>query len=234
MKSALIKFAMYTAIFLVVGILVYFFVFARPNSRRIEELNYEIAAAQDELIRAAGRDAYYPELVLNVAQASEELSREQEAFGQVSHVWNSEYAQYLPESVVHADIYQRVYRITSPHDATINTMESQPLGTIVYDEHGTDSQPGLWLTPVNVSFVVSYESLIQILNSFANEGIDNRVVVYNMNRLGDMWDVSLQLDILTRAASNGMTATPTVPEDIYGVDDNDMYDANGYDDNQYE
>ena len=201
MSSSIGRFIMYTVIFLVVGFAVYFFAFMRPNARRVEALNHEIVAAQNELAAAALRDLVHPQLVAYVDQAADDLSREQENFDHVNREWVNEYARFMPEFVNADDLTQRIQRITTPHNAEIQVQESQPLGTMVYDENSSTNQPGLWLTPIHINLTVDYSELVQILDGFANEGIDNRITSYTLHRNGDLWDVWLRLDVLTQAAS---------------------------------
>ena len=202
--TSLGRIAVYTLLFLLLGAVLYFFAFWRPNVNRIEQLNREIRAAQIGLEEASRRGAYHSQLLLDVARLNSELYHEERAYERANNEWNSGYLHFLPTFFDDADIMQRVSRIVSPYSERLDVdfMYSQPLGTMRYNEGYHNGLPeGVWLTPVNVSFFTNYDGIIAILNGFAHEGIDARVVDYSLSRQGNMWDVSVQLDILTQTPS---------------------------------
>ena len=199
--SSTVKFAMYTGIFLLVGAVIYFFAFWRPNSSRAEQLTLDIEAARAELTVAAQRDEIHPQLRSDVDRMREELNQEQSTWEHVSHQWIYNYARFLPDVFDDGDIWYRIHRIVSPHSEvlTIEFDYSEGLGAMRYNDSNPNGPPeGIWLTPVSVGFITSYEGLIAILNDFAHEGIDNRVIEYTLNRQYDRWNVQLRLDILTQ------------------------------------
>ena len=201
--SSPVKFVVYTAIFLVVGAVIYFFAFLQPNGNRIEQLRLDIEAARAELEIASQRDDIHPQLQTDVYRLREELSQEQSAWEHASQEWTDNYARFLPEVFDDGDMWQRIHHIVYPHSDVfhVDFLYSQPLGVMRYSDNNPNGPPeGIWLTPVDVTFLTGYEGLIAILTGFANAGIDNRVIEYTLSRQNELWDVRLRLDILTQTS----------------------------------
>ena len=251
MTSSLVRFIVYTAGFLLVGAIIYFFVFLRPNANRIEALEQEIAAAHIELDAAIVRGEMHPQLRLDVDRLSGELDSEESAFERVQEMWQNGYVRFLPATFDDADMRQRIERIAGPYSEGLNIdfHYSQPMSVMNYNENNPAGLPeGVWLTPVDVSFYADYNGTIAILNGFAHEGIDNRIVEYSLNRQGNGWHVFLRIDMLTQTPSphrfNGnyvvYSGTPTYnqgqppheqpPQDQHEYD---YYHYNGYQDYGY-
>ena len=202
--SSMVKFAVFTGVFLLVGAIIYFFAFLRPNAGRAEQLRLDIEAARAELVVAAQRDEIHPQLRADVDRMREELNQEQNTWEHVSQNWINNYARFLPETFDDNYMWHRIHRIVYPHsnELSIDFLHSQPLGAMRYDDNNPNGPPeGIWLTPIDVVFSTSYEGLLEILNGFAHEGIDNRVLDYNLSRQHELWNVRLRLDILTQTPS---------------------------------
>ena len=198
------RLAIYGAAFLVLVSALYFFAFFRPNQRRIEQLHIDIAAANVELSAAVLRSEFYPQRMLEFAQLMDELERQEAGWYGVLQLWQQDYLRFMPETVDDADITHRIQQIVSPHAGHVDVqfLYSQPLGVMNYSENNPNGPPeGVWLTPIYVSFSVGHSGLLEILRTFASSGIDNRVIAYELNRNGDMWNALLRLDILTQTPS---------------------------------
>ena len=200
MRTAIITFVIYTAIFLVVGGLIYFFAFFRPNTNRVEQLNRDIATARAELAAASQIDGMVPELQRDIERLGHELDQAQSEWDNISHEWQNNHMRFLPEVFDEWDIRERIDRIAMPHSFGLHVefLYSQPLGAMSNNGNPDGLMEGVWLTPVNISFAASYEGLVAILQGFAHEGIDNRVVEYTLTRNWDQWDVVMRLDVLTQ------------------------------------
>jgi len=201
MKTRIITFAIYTLIFLAVGALIYFFAFWRPNRNRADQLNRDIEAALTEQVMAASREEMMPQLLNDIERLGHELGQAQSDWEHVSRAWQYEHLRFIPEVFNELDIRERIYRITTSHSHSLQVyfQYSQPLGVMNYSYGNPDSLPnGIWLTPVIISFTADYESFIAILNGFAHEWIDNRIVDYSMYRQGSQWAVEMRLDVLTQ------------------------------------
>ena len=199
MRTALINFAIYTAIFLVVGGIIYFFAFFRPNSNRVAQLNRDIAAANAELVMAAQSEGIIPQLRSDIERLGHELEQIQRTWDNVSQEWHNSHLQFLPEVFDEMDITERINRIVAPfsHSLHIYFQYSRPFGTMSYSSPYSLPEM-IWLTPVTVSFIAAYGNIIEILSGFAHEWIDNRIVEFTLNRFGDEWEVVMRLDVLTQ------------------------------------
>ncbi|MCL2404196.1 MAG: hypothetical protein FWC92_01485 [Defluviitaleaceae bacterium] len=200
MKTTIVSFLIYTLIFLVVGVALYFFVFWRPNNNRVDQLNIDIEAARAELVRAVNRDESSPQLTHDIAQLAYELTQAQSDREHVERIWQYGYLDFLPISLDELDIRERINRIAILHSHSMNVYfhESIPFGAMSHNDDNPDGPAdGIWLTPVSISFVASYEGLISILHGFAHEDIDNRIVEYSIDRHGDQLQINLRMDILT-------------------------------------
>ena len=205
----IISFLIYTLIFLVIGAAIYFVAFWRPNSNRVEQLNSDIDAARVELVMAGQRNETYPQLTSEVEQLGNELNQAHSNMENIYREWRYGYLRFLPEIFNELDITERIHRIATPHShsfVSVDFLDSQLLG-MVSDNYNNlyGLQEGIWLTPVNISFTTGYEGLIAILNGFAYEGVDNRIVEYTLHRYGDLWDVVVRMDVLTLTPHSGHT-----------------------------
>ncbi|MCL2378189.1 MAG: hypothetical protein FWC77_03585 [Defluviitaleaceae bacterium] len=195
----IVSFMVYLLIFLLLGGVIYFFAFWRPQGNRVEQLNQEIYDARAELAVAISRDEMSPELLYEVERLGHELSQAQSDWESVYRDWQYNYVSFLPEVFNEADMRERIYRIATPHSHSLNVyfQYSQPFG-VRSNSYPYGLPEGIWLTPVNVSFTAGFEGIMAILYGFANEGIDNRIVEYTLSRNGDQWEVGMRLDILTQ------------------------------------
>ena len=201
MRAFLITTVIYTAIFLAVGAAIYFFAFWRPNVSRVEQLRREIDGARIELVMAAQRDEARPQLQYDIERLDDELNHAQSDWDRISNVWLNEYLRFMPDIFSDADTMERVYHIIAPHahNLHIDLLYSQPLSEMNHDEANQNGlAEGVWLTPANISFVTGYDGLMAILNGFAHQEIDNRIVEYTLTRQGDQWQVAMRLDVLTQ------------------------------------
>jgi len=199
--SSAVKFVVYTAIFLLVGAVIYFFAFWQPNARRVEQLHIDINNAQAELALAVQRDEIHPQQRALVDRLHEELSHEQSNWERVSQEWNDNYGRFLPDTFDEEDIRQRIIRIINHYGDGLHLefMYSQPIGVMRYNDNSQGGPPeGIWLTTIDIVFSATYDGFVSILSGFAHEGIDNRIISYNMYRQYDMWNVRLRLDVLTQ------------------------------------
>ena len=206
MKTTIISFVIYTLIFAAVGGIIYFFAFWRPHGNRVLNLNRDIHYAQAELVQAALRDEMSPVVIEAVMHLGEELARAQNDWDYVNRNWQYDYLRFLPETFNELEMRERIYRIATSqsHNLQVHFQHSQPFGTMHQSYYNPYGPPeGLWLTPVDVAFTASYEGLVAILNGFAHEGIDNRIVEYTLQRQGDQLEVVIRLDILTRGPHIG-------------------------------
>jgi len=201
MKSSMIKFGAYIAVFLLVGALIYVFAFFRPNANRITGLEQDIAAAHIELEEARRREAVHPQVQYDVQRLTNELNYEESGWERARGQWYSNFDPFLLDEFDIAYIEQRIDGIIRPHSEIINMYFSYslPQSMMSYNENNPDGPPeGIWQTTANITFYAGYDSLIAILQGFANAGFDNRVVDYSLTRHNDSWRVNLQLDILTQ------------------------------------
>ncbi|MCL2572610.1 MAG: hypothetical protein FWE11_09425 [Defluviitaleaceae bacterium] len=230
MKSSLIKFVIYLAAILVIGAVIYVFAFLRPNAARIEALERDIVAAQAGLIVAQQRDEMHPQLLQDVERLFRELEQEEGAWTHAREAWAADYLRFLPEVFDDGMMQHHISMIVAPHGEGLDIQfgHSQPIGTMHYNENNVPE--GIWLTSVDISFTADYDGLISILNGFAHEGMDNRIISYSLTREGNRWNVHLRLDVLTQMPSpyrhNGNYSvhgqTPEVPHT------NDSHDQNNY------
>jgi len=202
MKSSLVQFLIYTAIFLVLGAVIYVFAFFRPNAARIEDLEVRIEAEERDLYLAAQRDEMHPQLILDLTELEYALSREEAAYFELSEAWQANYARFLPETFNEWELRQLIERVVaSPHAHGLHIHDfpySQPLSRMAYNDNYLGLPQGIWVTPVTISFNADYLGLVAILNGFAQENIDNRILRYSLERNGEAWSVNMQLDILTQ------------------------------------
>lgn len=201
MKTSIITFAVYTLIFLVIGMAVYFFAFWRPHRNRVDQLNQDIYIARAELVTASQRDDMSPELQQDIERLHYELAQVQRELEYVNRDWQYDHLRFLPEVFNELEMRERIYRITTSNSYNLSVyfLYSQPLGVMNYNDYSPNGLPeGIWVTPVNVSFSSDYDGLMAILNGFAHEGLDNRIVDYTIQRQGDQWSIFMRLDILTR------------------------------------
>jgi len=199
--TTIVTFAIYALIFLVIGAAVYFFAFWRPNGNRVEQLNRDIYTARSQLATAAHRDEMYPELRYDIDRLGRELYQVQRDGGYVSRDWQYQHLRFLPETFNELDIRERIYRVATyySHNLNVNFQYSQPLGVMNYNYNSPYDLPqGIWVTPIDISFTASYDGIMAILNGFAHEEIDNRIVDYTLHRNGDQWNVVLRMDVLTQ------------------------------------
>ena len=202
MKSPFVQFAIYTAIFLALGAVIYVFAFYRPNVARIEDLQLRILQEEDNLENARWRDERHPELRLELDNLETTLSIEEEAYFEMRDAWNNYYRPFLPDTFDDGEIRQRIERVVQPHSEGLHIHDfpySQPESRMTYDEYNPYAPPrGIWLTPVTIAFRTDYHGLIAIMNGFAQEDMDNRIITYSLSRYGEHWNVTMQLDILTQ------------------------------------
>jgi len=201
--KTIVSFLIYLLIFVVIGGALYFFAFWRPNANRVYQLNHDIYAARAELDIVYYFEHIIPELQEDIERLSAELYQAQGDWDNVDQVWQSNYLRFLPESFNELAIRERIYSITTSrsHNLNVEFQESQPFpyNTIHHDNPST----AIWLTPVTISFTANYEDIITILNGFAHEELDNRIIQYSLNRQGDQWQVQMRLDILTQTPNVG-------------------------------
>ena len=199
--STPIRFVIYTAIFLLIGAVIYFFAFWRPNANRVEQLHIEIDAARAELMLAAQRDEIHPQVRADAERLREEHNREQSNWEYISQDWENNYGRFMPEVFDDDEMRHRIHNIVYPHAGAFHVefLYSQPLGMMRYNESSPNGPPeGVWLTPVDVNFSVNFNGLVEILRGFANAGIDNRILEYDLTRHYEQWNVRLRLEILTQ------------------------------------
>jgi len=202
MKSSIVQFVIYIAIFLVLGTVIYIFAFFRPNAARIEELHVSIQAEEAELERAIQRDEWHPQLRLYLTDLEETLSQEDSAYFELSNMWYHNYEHFLPDTFDDGEIRGLIERIANQAGVDglyiANFPFSQPLSRMTYNDNEYSYLPrGIWLTTVTISFNTDYHGLVAILNGFASENIDNRITRYNLERIEGRLSVNMQLDILT-------------------------------------
>ena len=226
MKTTIITFVTYAAIFLLVGALLYFFAFWRPNANRVYQLNLDIAAAHTDLAAAAQMNERRPQLEYDLSRQRHELYQARGEWERVSQEWDHGYRRFLPDFFNEVDIMDRAIRIVEPHshNLNVNIQQSTPLMTPSHNG-GYTSAEGLWLTPVHITFTAGYEGLIAIFNDFAHAGIDNRIVDFSLNRQNNWWDVTARIDVLSLAPqpdgdSNGFNLHPPAAGDEYGQQGN--------------
>ena len=201
MKSSLVSFAAYLAVILVVGAAIYFFAFLRPNANRIEALERDIEAARIELVDAASRDELYEHLSEDLRRLQAEREYVEGTYRSITDEWRNHYEGFLPYTFDEWDISHRIESIVRPHSDTLNVefSYSVPLSTMHYNEDNPEGLPeGIWLTPVNVTFLADNNGLNSVLDGFAHAGIDNRIINYTLNRYSNAWNVTIRLDILTQ------------------------------------
>lgn len=196
----IVAFVIYVAIFLVVGGAIYFFLFFRPNTNRVGQLNQDMAAAHTELALARERESLNPQRLEDLERMGHELEQAQREWDNISREWHHEHLLFLPEVFDDHDIMERINRIAAPysHNMSVDFLYSRPFGETAYNGDTDGLHDGIWLTPVNITFTASYNGLISILSGFAHEWVDNRVVEYTMQRNWNQWDVVLRLDVLTQ------------------------------------
>lgn len=197
----IVQFAIYTAVFLVLGAVIYVFAFFRPNANRIVGLEQSIIEAREELVVAAQRDEYHPTLQHNLQRLSETLAQERGTYYSIRPLWDNYFAEFLPETFDESDIRNRIERIVNPHAnmSSVDIGYSQPLGVMHHDEDSPNGLPlGIWQTTITITFATHYDGLMTILNDFIHEGIDNRIVTYSLERHGDMWNAIVELEVLTQ------------------------------------
>ena len=197
----IVQFAIYTAVFLVLGAVIYVFAFLRPNANRIVELERDIVEAREELISAALRDEYHPQLQLDLQRLTDALGNESSSYNHTRQLWDDNFEQFLPEIFDESNMRNMIERIVNPHAnmSNIDIGYSQPLGMMHHDEDSPNGLPlGIWQTTITITFATHYDGLIAILHGFANEGVDNRIISYTLERHGDMWNAILQLEVLTQ------------------------------------
>jgi len=203
MNSSIARFIMYTGLFLVVGAALFVFAFFRPNARRVEDLEAAIETANYNLAAAASRDELHPQMEFEVQNQEYLLDSWENWFRHMRDTWHNYYAHFMPDFFDEWDLRQRIDRIVSPHSGSvqIEVHHGQQSTALHYSESGAyGMSPGIWVTPVWVTFSTSYNGLIEVLRGFTNEGIDNRIIEYSLNRVGDdMWDVHMRLDVITEA-----------------------------------
>ena len=227
MKSSLGRFLVYTVGFLLAGALIYFFAFWRPNANRVEQLERDIASARITLADAAQWGERLPQLEANLALLSEQLNQEQSAWEYVSMEWQNDYGRFLPEIFDEASIRQRIEYIVNPYSSFMDVSfhYSQPMGAMSYNDNNPYGPPeGIWMTPINVAFAADYNGIMAILNGFAHEGFDNRIVAFNLARQGNLWLVAMRLDILSR------TPSPSGYNGDYIIDGSDYHHSDYYPD----
>ena len=224
MKTTIIAFVTYGAIFLLVGALLYFFAFWRPNANRVYQLNQDIEAARANLAAATQMNEMRPQLEDDLSRQRYELYHARGEWERVSQEWQDGYRRFLPDFFNDVDVMDRIIRIVEPHSHNLNIdiHHSRPLMTPSHTD-GYTSQEGLWLTPVHISFTASYDGLITIFYDFAHAGIDNRVVDFSLNRENSWWDVTARIDMLSLAPqadgdSNGLNLHPPAPGDENGYE----------------
>jgi len=201
MKSSLMKFVIYAAVFLVLGTVIYIFAFLRPNANRIEDLQLRIEDAHRELPQAVLRDERHPLIRLDLEELENTLSIEDSTYSELREIWYNNYEDFLLETFDDWEIRQLIERIVQQANAeNLHIADfpfSQPLSMMTYSDEHAGLPRGIWLTPVTISFVTDYQGLLSILNGFAHENIDNRVIRYSLDRQGEQWSINMQLDILT-------------------------------------
>ena len=227
----LIAFATYAAIFLLVGALLYFFAFWRPNAGRVDRLNQDIEAARADLVAASQLNEMRPQLEYDLERVRHELYQAQRDWERVSHNWHDGFQRFLPEAFNGVEIMDRTISIVQPHSHSldIDIRESQPVmaANHYYGDAGNPLE-GLWLTPVYITFTASYDGMIAIFNDFAHAGFDNRIVEFSLNRQNNWWDVTARVDILSRGPqgdSNGFNGGLQPPLEMPG---DDYTHDNGY------
>ena len=198
--SAPVKFAIYTAVFLLLGAAIYFFAIWRPNARRTQQLHYDIAIAQAELELAPQRAVAHANLYAALQRYQEEFQQEQYNYDHVHQIWTDHFARFLPVSLTEDEMRQRIHHTVDPygHGLSIEFAASQPLGLMRYSTNPNGLPQGIWLTPITIDFTTNYDGLVAILAGFAQEGIDNRVINYTLTRHDYHWNVRLRLDVLTQ------------------------------------
>ena len=194
------KFFLFAVIFLMIGAVIYFFAFWRPNTRRVEQLRRDIIAAEAALEAAIQVEEMIDQTDFDEERYLHEYSQAQAALMQAAQDWNNRFAPFMPEVFYEWDIRYRIDNIVRPHAETLNITipDSQLLGALTQDDNPEIPQDGVWLTPISLNFITGTEGLTAILYGFANEGIDNRILEYNIFRQDNAWNVTMQLDILTR------------------------------------
>ena len=217
MKSSLVRVLIFTALFLVVGAVIYVFVFLRPNANRIEALEHEIEDARAELVAAQQRDYLRPQLYFDIERLNDELLFEQGAYANMGQVWQDGYQRFLLPFFDDAEMYQRIQRIVTPYGEGLHVdfPYSQPLSMMRYTDPG-GLPVGIWMTPVNITFSATYDGLISIMTAFANEGIDNRIIEYSIARQSDRWQVNIRLDVLSQTPPHNRYNGYLVHEDSPG------------------
>ena len=197
--SSGVKFSIFLLIFLLIGGIVFFFVLWQPNAARTDELRQQIVAAEGELYAATQRAQVYPELRLEVERLTQELNTELMNEETIGNDWHSRFAPFLLDVFDADSIRSLVHRVVDPHSSfvTIDIMYSQPLSVMSYNNDNPHGPEGIWLTTVNIAFAADLQGIHEILTGFASETFDNRVVHFDMIRQGNIWAMTLQVDILS-------------------------------------
>ena len=194
-----VKFTVYLLVFLLIGGIIYFFLIWRPGTTQVEELRRSIVAAESELESAHQRALVHPELLAEVDRLSQEFDTAVMHYEWNNHVWQDNFAWFMPEVFDENDMRQRISRLIEPYSSfvTVDIGYSQPLSQ-VSDSDNPHGPEGIWITPINIAFATDTNSVWEILRGFANEGIDNRINYFDMIRQGDLWAMTMQLDVLTQ------------------------------------
>lgn len=199
MKSDGVKFTVYLLVFLLIGGVIYFFLMWQPGVAQVEDLRLSVAAAENELESAGQRAIVYPDLRAEVERLAQDLDAAVTQYEWNNQVWQESFAWFMPEVFDEYDMRQRISRLIEPYSSfvTVDIGYSQPLSTM-NDGDNPHGPEGIWLTPINIAFAADTANVWHILNGFAQEGIDNRIKYYDMIRQGDLWAMTIQLDVLTQ------------------------------------
>jgi len=193
-------FAIYFIGFLLVGALLYVFVFFRPNANRIEDLERRIIAEEQELEHAEQRTEIHPYLLLELEELLNTLTSEEGNYHDARGSWDNRFSQFIPDVFDEEEVRRLIDGIVHPNveNLHVEINFSEPLTPMSHNDQDSDSLPrGLWMTPVSVNFTATYEGLINVLTNFADANFDNRIIGYNLESEGERWRVELRVDILT-------------------------------------
>lgn len=140
--------------FLAMGIGFYFLIYV-PATERIERANADLVQ-----VRAAVEAGNITQILYAVELALLEEYREQ---------WEEEQSVNVPAIFNDAEILRMTRRIVYPH---VNSIELTFTPATQLES--------LYITNVTLSFTSTYSGLLAILNDFANEGMDNRIVTFTI------------------------------------------------------
>ena len=196
--TSVTKFFVCFVIFLVIGAAVYILAFRMPNTRRVEQLRRDIVAAEAALQAAIYVEEMIEQTDFDEERYIQEKAQAELALMQAQQDWDNRFAHFMPEAFYEWEMRPRIENIIQPYAENLNITihDSRLLGAL--SDNPESPQDGIWLTPVGLTFLTGTEGLTAILYGFANESFDNRILEYNIFRQDNAWNVTMQLDILTR------------------------------------